>query len=164
MSDRLQIISLLGAAGALLISCAGTSPLPEIKTPLPAGASADAWNRIHQSASEQLQCPIAQLNTKLLASSADEVFTKRSFEISGCDGTVVYFLADRVDGAFLAYSDWDLRQKLKFSYGEKCPDWSIEFIDGSTRGVTACGQKLVYVHTTSGWVANTVTDSSGKTE
>ncbi|HSC86353.1 MAG TPA: hypothetical protein VLC09_03755 [Polyangiaceae bacterium] len=148
----------------LLLGCltaCGGKALPAIKAPKPSEAPTDAWNQIHQKAAEDLACPIEQLQTRPLSSHDDASAWKASFEIQGCDNVEIYSLVSAKSGPWVIYSDKDLRSKLKFSFAESCPTWTVEFIDDATRGVTACEQKLVYVMTASGWVANTATSSDG---
>jgi len=151
------------ASIALLFLTYGCStPLPEIKAPQPDAVPTDAWNKIHTRASEELACPIERLNTRTLSSREDASGAKHSFEITGCRGTDIFFLSGSTS-AWAFVSDMDLRKKLQFSYGDRCPTRSIQFIDDTTRGVEACDQKTIYVLTPSGWVANTTTDALGKT-
>jgi hypothetical protein len=121
--------------------------------------SPSGWNTLHELAASELNCPIGQLTAKTLESKANLSPKKWSFELTGCGGTEIVALVDAYD--MWIYSDMDLRKKLKFTFGDRCPTWAVEFIDSATRGVTACDEKLVYVITPSGWVANTAAKGDG---
>jgi hypothetical protein len=151
------------AMGLLVLTFGCAVPLAEIKSPQPESAPTDAWNQIHLTASEDLGCPVEQLSTRTLSSREESSGGKHSFEVTGCGGTDIFFLAGGTS-AWLLFSDMDLRRKLKFSYADRCQNWSVQFIDDTTRGVDACGPKLIYVLSMSGWVANTAIDASGKVQ
>lgn len=162
---RAKISIAISLAPALLVIAAcGTSPLPEIKTPMPESFPGDAWNKMHLNAANDMQCPVGKLQTKQIESREEPAFTRTAFEVTGCDKTSIFVATVGGLGGWVLVSDWDMRKKVAFSHGDKCPDWTVEYIDAGTRGVTACDQKLVYVFSNSGWVANTVTDKDGKTE
>lgn len=150
-------------AGLLLGLGACTTTLSSIKTAKPAAVDTEGWNAMHLHAQADLACAVAQLSAKKLGETAVKDGQDDSFEIKGCGGTEILTIRSvaRMGGmttAWALYSDMDLRKKVRFSFAEKCPDTTIEFVDTKTRGVTACGHKIIYVLSPSGWVANT--DSS----
>ena len=144
----------------LLLAACGTSPLAPIQAPKPFNVDTEGWNVMHEKASVDLACPIEKLHTRKLNETSATYGVIDSFEISGCGATEISCIRSLSSGlatAWSVYSDEDLRKKVRFSFGNRCPDLSVEFIDHGTRGVTACEQKIVYVMTSSGWIANTET-------
>lgn len=152
------------APALLLITSCGFPALPEINTPKPKGFPGDAWNKMHKMAASDMRCDIGTLQAKRIDLKDGPNLTTTSFEITGCDKTAIVVVEVSSSESWEIISDWDLRKKLAFSYGDTCPGWTVEYIDAGTRGVTACDQKLVYISSPSGWVANTITSEKGNTE
>jgi hypothetical protein len=153
-----------GVVALLLLTSCATAPLKAIRTPPPEGTDGEGWNKMHLRAAADLSCPIESLSTKTLSDQSLEDGRRQSFEISGCGTSEMFFMQKVKYGMWSFVSDQDLRQKTKFSLGDKCPGWTVEFIDHATRGVRACDEKLIYVLTSSGWVVNTVAGSDGMTK
>jgi hypothetical protein len=141
---------------SVITSC---GPNAAIRSPKPEQSSTEGWNVLHEKAAVDMACSIDQLTTREVLTTEHNKGHKQSFEISGCGKKGIYFMYS-VYSQYVLTSDIDLRKKLAFSTGKNCPDLAVEFIDHSTRGVTSCGQKIVYLYTHSGWAANTVTEGS----
>ena len=126
------------------------APLAAIKAQKPEESNVSAWNRMHEKMSEDLVCPVGELTTKELSHRRTASFLSWSFEISGCGNTAIALIQEstgprhRFSDAWQLFSDKSLRDSVRFAVGEKCPTWSVAFIDDTTRGVTACGDKTVY--------------------
>jgi hypothetical protein len=131
-------------------SCLGGKSLPEVKTALQERAVVD------------MGCPAESIQVKPISEVSDDNVTEAAIEISGCGGTQIASVSYYGSFAWSTATDWPLRKKLKFTYADRCPDWTVEYVDKSTRGVTACGDKLVYVLTPSGWLADTVSEAGDK--
>lgn len=112
---------------------------------------------MHEVAALDLACSIGGLTTKELSSRDSGTYTSQSFEISGCGKTEIFLIQQYAVGPndrWMIFSDKQIRTSLEFTLGKECSTWTVEFIDDLTRGVTACGQKTVYVLGSNGWTAN----------
>jgi hypothetical protein len=112
---------------------------------------------MHEIAAEDLACPLEGLATKELSSRDGGSLLSQSFEISGCGKTEMLLIQERTgvqsqySMPWTIYSDKQLRSSLQFTLREKCPTWTVEFIDDMTRGVSACGDKSAYALGLNGW-------------
>ncbi len=158
-TPKLKPSHLLSLCLAIGIGC--TAPLASIRTTKPTTTDTGAWNRMHEIAAADLACAVDRLTTKTLSTRTTDAFISESFEISGCSKTEMFLIQEhqgpqsQYSMPWTIYSDRQLRQSLQFAVGTKCPTWTVSFIDDSTRGVDACGEKTVYQLGANGWVVAT---------
>jgi hypothetical protein len=130
----------------LCLACGG--PLPEIRSRKPSGTDTWAWNLIHRTAAQDLGCAVGELRARLLDSRFEDKLLRQSFEIAGCGRKGFYYLVSSGEDYTLV-SDQELRRRVAGT----CTRFDVQFINALSRAVDGCGQRLVYVYGSSGWVA-----------